>query len=756
MSALAHSSPLSGTHGVKGPETDLQQGKSLAPVPVIDLPHRWEGGKVVPGTSPVECPRCEWNGEPQELFHGRGFRLTGKDCMLGPFECARCEFLRCILFKTAEVEGRPVTETSQVCDLDLNAPVELDGLDTTWQSIFISSDIPKSDIDRYGMIRRHKLSNDKLCGTSSKWARRRLAECARSHDFCQSQNDDGFLPTRLINLQPGWEGLDVRLEDAHYVRLASSYTTLSYSWGDYRPACITTVETLAQNKERIPWDNLPLTFQDAAAFTLSLGIQYLWIDSICIIQEDEEDWHREAGRMYAVYKNSYLTLSALSGHDSTYGLRKMSVEQDSVLFAELRIAQTNYPLYMRRNHYLDSVAKDSIRGDLFFDEIRRRYPLLSRAWAYQERTVSPRVMFFTDSEMIFQCLGRGECECGATQEYCQGTAAELSKTDMFLKTRTHSPTEGSSEEDRSTGAMSLPMRALLGLKSKMEHLFATYSGDDTQAEMTCRARQAARTWRHKVVCEYTLLEMSMPRDRLPAIGAIAEQFQRVRVGETYLAGLWSGSLLDDLLWISSPQLESPKSKESLERPFSLPTWSWASLHSSITYLLEGWVTVPKAEVLEARCSYVGDRAFGVLQSSKLILRGRILHSLLKWADTHVSLCFHNGDSWTEFSDSVKGVMRTLWINMDQDRDGIQNIPSHQEVDILEISRSKDNYSSMSEWHFLLLRREDPDKFVHTRAGKVTFVLSPERGDGQVEDELPQDGFESIFEGRSVMTTCEIR
>lgn len=112
------------------------------------------------------------------------------------------------------------------------------------------------------------------------------------------------------------------------------------------------------------WDTLPLTFQDAAAFSLSLGIQYLWIDSICIIQEDEEDWRREAERMYAVHKNSYLMLAALSGHDSTYGLRNMSVEKDSVLLAELRISETNYPLYMRRNHYLDRVAKDNIRGDL--------------------------------------------------------------------------------------------------------------------------------------------------------------------------------------------------------------------------------------------------------------------------------------------------------------------------------------------------------------------------------------------------------
>jgi len=138
----------------------------------------------------------------------------------------------------------------------------------------------------------------------------------------------------------------------------------------------------------------------------------------------------------------------------------------------------------------------------------------------------------------------------------------------------------------------------------------------------------------------------MPRDRLPALGAIAEQFQRVRVGEAYLAGLWSGSLLDDLLWISNSLSHgSPKSKQRLQRPFSLPTWSWASLNigSNIVYVHNG-VTAPRAKVLEANSSYLGNTTSGVLQSSKLVLRGRVLHSLLKWTDAAVSIYLRNGDA----------------------------------------------------------------------------------------------------------------
>lgn len=754
LSTLAHPSPPSGADGATGAEMDSQQKNSLVPVPVIDLPHRWdETGQLVPGTSPIECPLCKWNGDPEKLFDGsRYVWLTGRDCTREPLKCASCEILRCILFKTAEIEGRPVTDTSTVCGSIPLVPVTFDGLDNIWQSIFLSSDFPKSDIDRYGVIRRFRSSHDRLCDASTRWAQDCLAKCASSHELCHLQSGNHFLPTRLINLQPGWEGLDVRLEDDHSVRSGSLYIALSYSWGAHRPDCITTVETLARNKVRIPWDKLSLTFQHAAAFTLSLGIQFLWIDSICIIQEDEEDWKREAGKMFAVYKNSYLTLAALAGRDSTSGLRNMSVEQGSVLLAELRIDQTNYPLHMRQNHYLDTVAGDNIKGS--FDDVCCRYPLLSRAWAYQERTVSPRVIFFTESEMIFQCLSNAECECGATQEYCQGNAAQLTKTEISRKTSIRSPTRDSSGQDRSAGTMNVQMRAFSDIKTKFKHFVSQRSRDDTHAKS--RARQAAMTWRQNVVWEYSALAISMPRDRLPAVGAIAEQFQRVRAGDTYLAGLWSGSLLDDLLWISGgPALRYPKSKDRLERPFSLPTWSWASLHSSIVYPHDG-VSVPKAKVLEAKCSYAGDNPFGVLQSSKLILSGRVLSSLLKWDVADASICFHDGNAWTEFSDTTKGMRRALWVDMDRDQDGFQNIPAHQEIDILEISTSTGGSFSRSEWHFLLLRRADPDSFVYTRAGKATFILDQEKDDEQAEGELTQHGFEDIFEGRSVLTTCEIR
>lgn len=70
----------------------------------------------------------------------------------------------------------------------------------------------------------------------------------------------------------------------------------------------------------IDWDDLPRTFQDAVITTRAIGIQYLWIDSLCIIQDDLGDWRQESSKMAEVYTNAWLTIAASYARDSTEGL----------------------------------------------------------------------------------------------------------------------------------------------------------------------------------------------------------------------------------------------------------------------------------------------------------------------------------------------------------------------------------------------------------------------------------------------------
>ena len=87
------------------------------------------------------------------------------------------------------------------------------------------------------------------------------------------------------------------------------YATLSYCWGGPQRKA-TSTENLASYLDRIELRTLPQTLQDAVFVTRKLGLQYIWIDSLCIVQDAELMKTHEVGRMDRIYSNSYITISA--------------------------------------------------------------------------------------------------------------------------------------------------------------------------------------------------------------------------------------------------------------------------------------------------------------------------------------------------------------------------------------------------------------------------------------------------------------
>lgn len=124
---------------------------------------------------------------------------------------------------------------------------------------------------------------------SSYSARRWLAECTGSHAQCNSA-DSNWLPTRVLDLGEGNGPIEVRLYETVTGQL-DKYIALSYCWGKCGNL-VTTKATLKDRKEGIPWDSMPQTFRDAAEISRKLEIRYLWIDALCIIQDDASDWER--------------------------------------------------------------------------------------------------------------------------------------------------------------------------------------------------------------------------------------------------------------------------------------------------------------------------------------------------------------------------------------------------------------------------------------------------------------------------------
>jgi hypothetical protein len=131
-------------------------------------------------------------------------------------------------------------------------------------------------------------------------------------------NSSNQLPDRVLDLgEPGTpEDSVVHLYESRGE--IAAYICLSHCWG--KSQHITTeLSTLSARKAKITWNELPKNFQNAIVFTRGLHIRYIWIDSLCIIQNDPTDWSKQASKMPEIYENAYVTLAATFSSDSSTG-----------------------------------------------------------------------------------------------------------------------------------------------------------------------------------------------------------------------------------------------------------------------------------------------------------------------------------------------------------------------------------------------------------------------------------------------------
>ena len=158
----------------------------------------------------------------------------------------------------------------------------------------------------------------------------------------------------------------------------------------------TTKANIKDMQSGIPLEKLPQNFQDAIFTVRKLQLRFLWIDALCIIQDDLVDWAREAGRMNDVYGSAYLTIAATSAVSSTGGFLKRSQEMNKSI-----------------PYYKDTCAEPVGRFVLAYqrtgggqgswgsnvEEARWN----TRGWTLQERLLSKRVLHFTDRKLFWEC-----------------------------------------------------------------------------------------------------------------------------------------------------------------------------------------------------------------------------------------------------------------------------------------------------------------------------------------------------------------
>jgi hypothetical protein len=230
-----------------------------------------------------------------------------------------------------------------------------------------------------------------------------LEDCLLHHPNCRSLADESPpLPTRVIDVGPPDGSREPRLVISNGVH--SAYMALSHCWGS-NPTIKTTKDSLSERMQCIPMGSLPKTFQDAVTITRELGVLYLWIDSLCIVQDDEEDWSREAAEMASVYREARLTIAATSAKDSTAGCL-------TNYESPLRIDFPTRSLTRDASSTVDGTSRGCLR--LFPSEYAslRRAPLNQRAWVLQESVLSRRTIHLARDQFYWHCLCRVASEDG--------------------------------------------------------------------------------------------------------------------------------------------------------------------------------------------------------------------------------------------------------------------------------------------------------------------------------------------------------
>ncbi|KAF2468471.1 HET-domain-containing protein [Lindgomyces ingoldianus] len=428
-----------------------------------------------------------------------------------------------------------------------------------------------------------------------KMIRRWVADCNEQHGDCKnvaSLSDDFTLPKRVLDVGEDENSIRLlELENAYANKAISlqdtSYIALSHCWGQSQHLVTTTV-TLGQRKQSISWESLPKTFQDSILITRILGLKYIWIDSLCIIQDSLQDWEMEAAKMGDIYNNAYLVISATGSVDGDGGCffhrpgyTKIDVKDNESASAQIYVRRWKSHAPFGWNTPLRKTGMWRANRAGWRTDTSGEYPLFSRAWCFQERMLGTRVLHFAKGEMVFECLAAMQCECGSMSDYVG---------DPLLHSR------GILRYARTGSA-----RAAGGYGS--DDLFAIW-GD--------------------IVVEYSRKRITYATDMFPALAGIARKWSTL-VGGRYLAGIWSSDILRGLLWKSTEP-----DPEHDNDTYLAPSWSWANIRRGIDWIPGGQATKYYIEIdlAKTQCIHHGFNHFGRLKDGALFLKGPVVTGTL--------------------------------------------------------------------------------------------------------------------------------
>lgn len=404
-----------------------------------------------------------------------------------------------------------------------------------------------------------------------------LRQCTDGHVKCNEHvsHRNVRLPARLIHLSDN----QLRLIETKETPPDGPYVSLSHCWGSGQNFKLTTA-TIGQMKAGFSTSLLSRTFKDAIRATLELGVGYLWIDALCILQDVTSDWSQEALAMADVYQGALCNLAATGSVDGSGGLfHDRNVKMVPRCIVETDWFENSVRKVRKQPDWGKSTKRFyEVRSDGFWRTELERAPLLQRAWAHQERLLAPRVVHFGARQVLWECF-----ELEACQTYPNGLPFEYSA-------RRFKGLDPSVDGER--------LRRELG-----------------PAHLDTDRYDAYYLW-DNIITTYSEGALSHEEDKLIALSGVAKYMQST-LHDTYLAGLWRQCLPSQLLW----HYDSPGTSPSRYRA---PSWSWASVNPQTDRGLVAGRFYDKgilAEVVGAKIESLGQDTTGQVIGGYLRIRG---------------------------------------------------------------------------------------------------------------------------------------
>lgn len=355
-----------------------------------------------------------------------------------------------------------------------------------------------------------------------------LELCNETHVKC-SQHSPNFAPLRLVDVSAHTSPHEFPCKVFLVSRKAPvRYAALSYCWGRNLQFRLSSTY-LACAQAGLPTELLPQTIKDAIRVTRELGIDYLWVDSLCIVQDDEVEKMNQIAQMSQIFEGAYITIAASQASSGSDGF--LSSVNSHGLTCKVSVT---YPTGDKMMRSIVKNTKHNISEE----------PLTQRAWTLQETCLSRRIISFESGHLHWYCIEDTESNC--TNFTCM---------QLFFS---FDPGFGHLEPHHGTFG-----RMAKSVKRRWTRRYPFF-----RRHLPTEWQLSDWTW---LVKYYSGRRLTYDSDKLLAISAVAECFSHTRSWGRYLAGLWERDLLRQCTWQTWKSDAQPKARIS-----GVPSWSWAT------------------------------------------------------------------------------------------------------------------------------------------------------------------------------------